>query len=265
MADLQFSPADIEHLLAETFIEHVDYQREIGSTNDRALQLAKEPVSAARLLVLADKQTAGRGRGENSWWATKGALTCSVLLRAGAILLPPSRWPQLALVTGLAVADAVEDCLGDSAEVALKWPNDVYLRNRKVCGILVETADGRNARLILGIGINVNNRADAAPSELRDKTIALCEIAERRLALADVLIRVLRRLEKRLSWILSCGNELQEEWRRRCLLTGREVQIETGSRQLAGTCLGIDADGALLLETDNGRETCLSGVVTKWD
>lgn len=264
MADLQFSPADIERILAETFIEQVDYQHEIGSTNDRALQLAKEPASAARLLVLADEQTAGRGRGANSWWAAKGALTYSVLLRADAILLPPSRWPQLGLVTGLAVADGVEDCLGDSAAAALKWPNDVYLCNRKVCGILVETADGQNARVILGIGINVNNRSDAAPSELRDRAIALCEIAERRLALADVLIRVLRRLEKRLSWIVSRENELQDEWRRRCLLTGREVQIETGSRLVVAMCLGIDANGALLLETDNGRETCLSGVVTKW-
>jgi BirA family biotin operon repressor/biotin-[acetyl-CoA-carboxylase] ligase len=265
MADRQFSPADIERILAETFIQQVDYQHEIGSTNDQALQLAKESTSVARLLTLADEQTAGRGRGANSWWAANGALTCSVLLKADAIVMPQSRWPQLAMVTGLAVADAVEDCLGDSAVVALKWPNDVYLRNRKVCGILVETADGQNARLILGIGINVNNRSDAAPIELRDKAISLCEVTERRLALADVLIGVLRRLEERLSWIVSCESELQDEWRRRCLLTGREVQIETDSRQLIGTCVGINADGALLLETGNGCETCLSGVVTQWD
>jgi hypothetical protein len=151
MVDLQFYPADIERVLTETFIEQVDYHQEIGSTNNRALQLAKEPISAARLLVLADEQTAGRGRGANSWWTANGALTCSVLLRAEAILLPPSRWPQPALVVGLAVADAIEDCLGDSAAVALKWPNDVYLCNRKVCGILVETADGQNPRLILGV------------------------------------------------------------------------------------------------------------------
>jgi BirA family biotin operon repressor/biotin-[acetyl-CoA-carboxylase] ligase len=261
----QFSPADIDRILAETFIEHVDYQREIGSTNDRALQLAKEPAVAARLLVLADKQTVGRGRGANSWWAADGALTFSVLLKAEAISLPPSRWPQLALATGLAVADALDDVLRGNAAVALKWPNDVYLSNRKVCGILVETADGPSARLVVGIGINVNNRADTAPSELRDKAISVCEVAERTLPLADVLSRVLQRLASRLSWIASCESELQDEWHSRCLLTGRRVQIETGPRHLVGTCLGIDVDGALLLETNDRREKCLSGVVTKWD
>jgi BirA family biotin operon repressor/biotin-[acetyl-CoA-carboxylase] ligase len=264
MENAHFSSADIDRILAETFIEHVDYRYEIGSTNDRALQLAKEPTAAARLLVLADKQTVGRGRGANSWWAADGALTFSVLLKAEAISLPPSRWPQLALATGLAVADALEDSLGRNAAVALKWPNDVYLRNRKICGILVETADGQSARLVIGVGINVNNRASTAPSELRDKAIALCEVAQRDLPLADVLCRVLQRLASRLSWIASCENQLQNEWRSRCLLTGRQVEIETGPRRVVGNCLGIDAAGALLIETDNGRETCLSGVVTKW-
>jgi BirA family biotin operon repressor/biotin-[acetyl-CoA-carboxylase] ligase len=265
MENAHFSSTDIDHILAETFIEHVDYQHEVGSTNDRALQLAKEPAAAARMLVLTDKQTVGRGRGANSWWAADGALTFSVLLKADAISLPPSRWPQLALATGLAVADALEESLGRNAAVALKWPNDVYLRDRKVCGILVETADGQSARLVIGVGINVNNRADTAPSELRDKVIALCEVAERVVPLAEVLNRVLQRLASRLSWIAACENELQDEWRSRCLLTGRKVQIGSGPRRLVGTCLGIDVDGALLLETDGGRERCLSGVVTKWD
>jgi BirA family biotin operon repressor/biotin-[acetyl-CoA-carboxylase] ligase len=260
-----FSRSDMDRIVAETFIEQVDYQREIASTNDRALQLAKEQSVYARLLVLTDKQTLGRGRGANRWWANEGALTFSVLLKAEAISLPPSRWPQLALATGLAVCDAIQDLLGGSAAVGLKWPNDVYLSDRKVCGILVETADGQSARLVLGIGINVNNATDVAPQELRGKAVALCEVARRDMPLVEVLIGVLQRLSSRLSWIGSCENELCKQWRSRCLLTGRIVQIEVGSRRLVGTCLGIDDDGALLIDTDAGRERCLSGVVTHWN
>jgi BirA family transcriptional regulator, biotin operon repressor / biotin---[acetyl-CoA-carboxylase] ligase len=265
MEDPRFSSTDVDRILAETFIEHVDYQREIASTNDHALMVAQEQFAGGPLLVLADQQTAGRGRGANSWWAADGALTFSVLIKPDKTSLPPSRWPQLALVAGLAIADAIEDVLGGAIEPRLKWPNDVYLSNRKACGILVETADGPSARLVFGIGINVNNRSDTAPSELQGKIIALCDLATRQLPLVEVLINVLQRLASRVSWIRSSENELQEHWRRRCMLTGRTVEVEAGPRRLIGTCIGIDVDGALLLDTANGRERCLSSIVTHWD
>jgi BirA family biotin operon repressor/biotin-[acetyl-CoA-carboxylase] ligase len=265
MECLQFSSDDIDRIRAETFIDVIEYQHETGSTSDRALQLAKEPFAVGRVLVLADKQTEGRGRGTNSWWAADGALTFSILLKPETISLPPSRWPQLALVAGLAIADAIDDVLGDGITVTLKWPNDVYISSRKVCGILVETADGPSARLVFGIGINVNNRSDNAPSELQGKTIALCDLADRQLSLVEVLINVLNRLASRLSWIGSSEHELQQHWSSRCLLNERTVEIEVGPRRLIGTCLGIDVDGALLIETADGRERCLSGVVTRWD
>ena len=264
MDHFQFSSDDLIRIRAETFIDVVDYQHEIGSTSDRALRLAKESFADGRVLVLADKQTEGRGRGANSWWAADGALTFSVLLKPETISLPPSRWPKLALVTGLAIADAIEDLLGNGIVVSLKWPNDVYIGNRKVCGILVETADGPSARLVFGIGINVNNRSDAAPSELQGKAIALCDVADRQFPLVEVLISVLQRLASRLSWIGTSENELQDDWSSRCLLKGRTVEVEAGPRRLIGTCLGIDVDGALLIDTASGRERCLSGVVTHW-
>jgi BirA family transcriptional regulator, biotin operon repressor / biotin---[acetyl-CoA-carboxylase] ligase len=259
-----FSRTDIERIVAETFIEQIDYQHEIASTNDRALQLAKEQPASARLLVLTDNQTVGRGRGSNRWWAAKGALTFSVLLTAEAISLPSRQWPQLALIAGLAVCEAIEDLLKASSPVRLKWPNDVYLDGRKVSGILVETADGQSARLVIGIGINVNNAAHDAPSELRGKAIALCEAAKREISRVDVLVGVLQRLSSRLDWIGSREGVLREQWQERCLLAGRTVQIEMGARQLVGKCLGIDDDGALLLDTDRGCERCLAGVVTQW-
>ena len=263
--NFQFSRGDLDRIISETFIEHIDYQHELTSTNDRALQLAKAPSDHTRQLVLTDRQTVGRGRGANRWWASEGALTFSVLLKPEAISLPPSCWPQLALTTGLAVCDAIKHLLGGADTVGLKWPNDVYLNNRKACGILVETGNGQSARLVLGIGINVNNRSESAPSDLRDKTVALCEAIGRDIPLVEVLIGVLQRLSSRLIWIGAGEIELREEWSRRCLLTGKHVHVEVGPRYVVGTCLGIDVDGALLIDTDAGTERCLSGVVTHWD
>jgi BirA family transcriptional regulator, biotin operon repressor / biotin---[acetyl-CoA-carboxylase] ligase len=262
--DSQFSRNDLDRVVAETLVEQVEYQREIASTNDRALQLSGDSAIPARLLVLTDHQTAGRGRGANRWWASAGALTFSVLFKAEAIPEPPSRWPQLALATGLAVCDTIDTFFGGSAAAGLKWPNDVYVNNAKVCGILVETADGPSARLVIGIGINVNNRIDRAPSELRGNAIALCEVAAREIPLVEVLVGVLQRLSSRLIWIGSGDSELRSEWSRRCLLTGRNVQVSVGARELVGVCQGIDSDGALLIDTKAGCERCLSGVVTHW-
>jgi BirA family biotin operon repressor/biotin-[acetyl-CoA-carboxylase] ligase len=259
-----FSPGDLDRIAAETFIEHVDYQAELPSTNDRALQLAKERSDPARQLVLTDRQTVGRGRGANRWWASDGALTFSVLLKPEAISLPGSRWPELALITGLAVCDAFEQLLQGAGDVRLKWPNDVYLSGRKACGILVETGGRQSARIVLGIGINVNNRTDSAPRELREKAVALCELAGHDLPLVEVLIVVLQRLSSRLLWIATGESELQEEWSRRCLLTGRRVEVDVGHRHVVGNCRGIDVDGALLIDTESGCERYVSGVVSQW-
>jgi len=260
-----FSPAELDRVLAETFVDRVDYRPEMASTNTRALELASEaPAGRSCCLVLADRQTAGRGRGTNSWWSAGGALTFSVLFRTPDFDLPVSRWPQMSLTVGLAVCEAAESLL-PGANVALKWPNDVYLHGRKLSGILVETADGRQGCVVLGIGINVNNSSLLAPPELRDRAIALRDVAGRELHRVDVLVAILQRLSTRMEWLSTGIDALQETWSRRCLLTGRNVEIELPSRRVAGLCKGIDREGALLIATDAGLERCLSGVVMRFD
>ncbi|MGD9634438.1 MAG: biotin--[acetyl-CoA-carboxylase] ligase [Pirellulales bacterium] len=265
IAEPTFSPADLDRVLTETFVDRVDYRQEMASTNTRTLELAGEaPEGRSCCLVLADRQTAGRGRGANSWWSAGGALTFSVLFRTPEFDLPVSRWPQMSLTVGLAVCEAAESLL-PGANVALKWPNDVYLDGRKLAGILVETADNRQGSVVLGIGINVNNSSLLAPQELRDKAISLRDVAGRDIPRIDVLVAVLRRLAMRIDWLAAGIDELQETWSRRCLLTGRGVEIELPARRIAGHCQGIDRDGALLVATDAGIERCLSGVVIKFD
>lgn len=259
----QFSRADLDRISAETFVEEIDFHLEIGSTNDRAMDLAGERVSRSPLLVLTELQTAGRGRGANRWWAIQGGLTCSVLFDLETAGLPRGAAPQVSLTAGLAVCEALDDLIA-GASLGLKWPNDVFLEGRKVCGILVELPRGRDGALVIGIGINVNNSLREAPLDFRDQATSLRDATGRHFRLVDVLVPVLGCLWERLGWIGSRGEELRRRWRGRCLLTGRTVCVDSGHHQVEGVCRGIDDDGALVVDTASGAERCLAGVVTRF-
>jgi BirA family biotin operon repressor/biotin-[acetyl-CoA-carboxylase] ligase len=267
-----FSRDALDRIVAATFVERVEYRPEFASTNSQALELAGDE-SASCTLVLADRQTDGRGRGANRWWSAAGALTFSVLVKPDHFRLPTRRWPQVSLTTGLAVCNAIDSILanpavGDST-ARLKWPNDVYLGVRKVCGILVEATDGEKRNLVVGVGVNVNNSSTAAPPELRETSVALCDVAGRPVSRLDVLIAILQQLATQLARLSApsreLNDELREQWTRRCLLTGRRVEIELPLGRRSGLCRGIDADGAIVLETDAGTERFVSGVIARFD
>ncbi|MCS7467006.1 biotin--[acetyl-CoA-carboxylase] ligase [Stieleria sp. ICT_E10.1] len=256
--EMLFSDADLDHLTKSTFVERVDFHREIDSTNRRAMELARNGSPAGPLLILAESQTAGRGRGTNHWWADSGALTLTLLLDTG---LPQRRLPQASLTVGLAVCEAIEGIV-ESSEMQLKWPNDVYCRQRKLSGILIELPTANPQLLAIGIGINVNNSLSRAPDELRTTAIALCDVAGHPFPLTDVLIAVLNRLQHRLECIGCRDDELRTMWRERCLLTNRTVQVDLGTRDVSGRCRGINDEGALVIETPAGLEPCYAGTVT---
>ena len=255
-----FTDADLDHIRASTFVEEIDFHREIDSTNDRALELAGEPNVHCPLLVLAESQTKGRGRGSNLWWAEPGSLTFTLLLKTE---LPPARLPQVSLTTGLAVCQAIENVI-DQPGVQLKWPNDVYFQGQKVSGLLIELPARQFQLIAIGIGINVNNSTRRAPQGLTSSAIALCDVVNQEPILTEVLVRTLGQLEECLGWIGHRDAELWNKWRERCLLTGRNIQLEIGTRQFEGLCRGIDDEGALLVDTPNGTERCFAGTVTKF-
>lgn len=267
----RFSPADLDRLRHETFVGAIDYHPQLGSTNDRALELADDSTREFPLLVLTESQTAGRGRGSNQWWASEGALTFSILLATDVATLPTERWPQVSLTVGLAISEALETLLARGVPptsqatlppVQLKWPNDVYLEGRKICGVLVEVPRTKKKRLLIGIGINVNNSLGDAPDELQQTATSLLDLTGRPLSLTDVLVEVLKRLEQRLDPANLWNAEAATGWRRRCFLTGKPLQIDNGTRQSTGTCTGIDDDGALLIDVDDQQEKHLAGVIT---
>ncbi len=260
-----FSPRDFDRIRQETFVDVIDYHAQIDSTNTRALQLvASDDTAQPCTLVLAEEQTAGRGRGNNVWWSGPGALTFSVLIDCQQVSLPIGRWPQIALTTGLAVCDGVDQFLGQQV-AALKWPNDVFLEGKKVCGILVESGDHRRQNVVVGIGVNVNNSLASAPVELSGKAIALCDLLPHPIVPVDFLVFLLKRIASRLAVLASGDLHLPNEWQARCLLTNRKVEIDTGAQTVTGVCQGINHDGALLVQTKLACERILSGVVTKFE
>lgn len=249
---------DLERIRREARVAAVEHHSELSSTNDRGMARGAEGAPPLPLLVLADRQTAGRGRGGNRWWSAEGSAAFSLLTTLADVAA--EHRPRIALAAGLAVARAIEELVPSSVPL-LKWPNDLYLLERKACGILVETPPGRFDRVVIGIGVNVNNSSSTAPADLRRNTIALCEVAGKVLPLTDVLLTILARLSEELESFATDSAGLVERWRSRCLLAGRMVELSHGTRTTAGLCDGIDDSGALVLHTEAGPQRFIAGTI----
>jgi BirA family transcriptional regulator, biotin operon repressor / biotin---[acetyl-CoA-carboxylase] ligase len=252
---------DLPRLKSAPHLAALEHHEQIGSTSDRALELARQEELALPLLILADQQSGGRGRGSNQWWAAAGSLTFSLLIDSGQFGIASSKWPVLSLSTGLAICEALEQ-IAPGGDFGVKWPNDVYCSGRKICGILIESPSASRGRVIVGIGLNVNNSLTAAPSEIQALATSLVDYLRRPLDMTGVLLNLLASLQSRWQELGSSGSEPQvAEFRRRCILDGRTVQVSSGSRLITGRCLGIDDSGSLVLQTESGREAIASGSV----
>jgi BirA family transcriptional regulator, biotin operon repressor / biotin---[acetyl-CoA-carboxylase] ligase len=258
---------DLGRIQSRGLVARIDYHETIGSTSDRALELGSLDEGQLPLLVLAVRQTAGRGRGANRWWSDEGALTFSLVLEAPRERLPPDRWPQVALVAGVAVCEALQK-LAPKAELRVKWPNDVYLGSGKVCGILCESIPGLSDRLVVGIGVNVNNRRQATgDSGPRTTAASLVEHDGMQRDLTEVLIDVLDEMDRRWRELLEGHfEEPATVYRERCFLTNKIVKIEqAGGSTIVGVCRGIDEWGRLRVHTECGEVAVVSGTVASWD
>lgn len=243
-------------------LAHFEHHAEIASTNDRGMELARDASVVLPALVVAEKQTAGRGRGANRWWSAGGALTFSLVVDLSNAV-PRERWPLAALTTGLAVCDALAP-LAANEKLAVKWPNDVYAAGRKLCGILVETPATPAGRLVIGIGVNVNNSFAAAPPDVRARGISLAELAGRPIDVDAVLATIVGELIDLLPTLAESPPTVVARWPAHCLLTGRIVEVETPAGPMIGFCEGIDETGALLLSDELGQRRCLAGTVVRW-
>jgi BirA family biotin operon repressor/biotin-[acetyl-CoA-carboxylase] ligase len=260
-----FKTVDLDRIRQATGVVSLEYHPQLPSTNTRALAWAEGDSLTLPALVLTDLQTAGRGRGDHRWWAAPGALTFSLIV-PGLADREGTPWSRIALTAGLAVGHALQQ-LQPGLPVGLKWPNDVYVSGRKICGILVEVPPRRNDRLVVGMGLNVNNSMQQAPPEVANSAISLRDLAGYSFPLPTVLIRVLCQFlghfeALKQGDLAAADRSLASQWHEWCMLTGLRVRVETGRRVVEGTCTGIADSGALLLDTPQGQEQCLSGTVT---
>ena len=259
MASGEWRVASQERLQAETFLRGVEHHDEIASTNDRALELCADASLPTPFLIITDRQTAGRGRGANRWWSSDGALLFSVIIDATAFSLPEFLWPQVSLTTGAAICEALGGITRES--IGLKWPNDIWLNNRKVCGILVEVPVVQRGRLVIGVGLNVNNSFSDAPAELQTIATSLRDEVGSEFDRCAVLTALLCQLESDLRTLAANKLTLADRWRTLCVLRDRVVSLDTSQQVVTGRCLGITEDGALRLQTPSGERRFYAGVV----
>jgi BirA family biotin operon repressor/biotin-[acetyl-CoA-carboxylase] ligase len=268
---------DAEQIRAGTFVRHVEIHETLESTNERAAELARDSTIKLPALVVARLQTAGKGRGRNHWWSADGALTFSLLLDQATTGVQSTSWPQLSLATAVAVCDSLsaelETADNPQSEIrnpksafclGIKWPNDVMLDGGKVCGILIESPGGAapaKDRLIIGIGVNVNNSWRSAPRSVGPNGIALCDVTGASPDVQTVLIQTIKALQQRICQLVNGDSTLPDAWQCLCWLTEQGVDVHANGRWITGVCLGIDRDGALLVENVNGLHRVRDGSV----
>ena len=250
-------PLEIDRIVGETFIVQAEHHPTLGSTNDRARERAARGITGLPLLVVADRQTAGRGRGDKRWWTGAGGLALSLLVEADAVAAGRSRSPLVALATAVAVVETVAPLL-PAREVGIRWPNDVLAAGRKLAGILVEVLPDR--KHVIGVGLNTNNTLADAPAELQATIGHAPRSIRREHDQTAILIDLLQRLDREFQHLRTSVSDVAARANALCLQRGRTVTLEQGNRTITGRCQGIAPDGALLLETAKGVETVYSGV-----
>lgn len=229
------------------------------STNDEARKLAREG-APHRTVVLAEEQTAGRGRRGARWVSPPGRnAIVSVLCRPGSDL-PPEKWTRLTLAAALACCDALDAIAGLSAVAEVKWPNDVYLSGRKVGGILVESAwAAEGGFVVIGTGVNLNLEAADFPDELRQSATSVwMERGGLAVERTVFLTNYLQALEKRCAQAPADFETMRAEAWRRSYLAQRRVTFLSAGQKMEGIVCGLGPEGELLLKPTDGSVQMIS-------
>ena len=259
MAEDSLSAAAITKDLETRFVgQRVIYYSSLTSTNEVAKREAQQG-AAEGTVILADEQTAGKGRLKRVWLSPKGSIALSIILYPGL-----SHLPSLIMLASLAVVHGIEAATGLKAQV--KWPNDVLINGRKVCGILIESDVQGNAvnYSIIGIGINVNLRLADFP-EIQSIATSLSDEMGREVSRLSIIRCMLAETEQ-LYLALRAGGAIYEEWRDSLVTLGERVRVKTGEAIHEGVAESVARDGSLLLRGSDGSLTrIVAGDVTLHD
>ena len=248
-------------LLSSEALDELDYDinyfLEIGSTNAKAQELARDG-SPHGTVVLSEVQKTGKGRLSRQWLSPKGGLWMSVVLRPK---ISPTHAPFVTLMTGCALATALNDQLGVDARI--KWPNDILIGGKKVCGILTEMDAEMQIinHIIIGMGMNVNNPLAKFPNGLRDTVTTLKEETGKKVDRPKLLLAILTSLNSNLKkmQIPKGRKEVLNSWKDLSDTLGRKVRVEMVDGSVEGIAIDVDEEGALLVEKAKGVIRVLSG------
>jgi len=246
MVENNLSPASITNTLGTSFVgQRVIYYPSLTSTMEVAKQEAQLG-AVEGTVVIADEQTVGRGRIKRVWLSPKGSIALSIILYPSVVNLP-----YLIMLASLAVVHSIEAITGLRSQI--KWPNDVLVNDRKVCGILIESSVRGNIvdYAIIGIGINVNLKLSDFP-EIQSVATSLSDELGRDVSRLRVIRRLLVEVE-RLYLALQAGGSIYEEWRDSLITLGRRVQVKSGKTAYEGVAESVARDGSLLLRHSDGN------------
>jgi BirA family biotin operon repressor/biotin-[acetyl-CoA-carboxylase] ligase len=246
------TPSEIKPILKTKWMGRmVHYFRSLNSTNSKAYQLGLNGAKEGEV-VIAESQEKGRGRLGRRWFSPPFLnLYISVILRPKIL---PHQASLITLMAAVATADAIEKFSG--LPPIIKWPNDILLRDRKVAGLLneIHSETDRIHFVVLGIGVNLNMDGKMFSKEIRTVATSLKIEIGRRVSRKAFLQFLLLELEAWYSIFLKEGSSpVLKAWRERAQIKGRRVKVTSFGETLAGVAVDVDSDGALILETQDGK------------
>ena len=245
-------PAEIQAGLKSSCLGQgrIEYYEETDSTNIRARNLAQEGMPEGTL-VLAESQRQGRGRRGRVWQSPKDAgIYLSVILRPQ---VPPHKAPQLTLLTAVAMAETLRETI--DLPFAIKWPNDILVKGKKICGILTEMAMEMEQvdYVVVGVGLNVNTRQDDLSPDIQDIATSLAILGDKVFSRVQILRIFLEKLEFYYGLFRDGQFEdIRLRWKKLSGLIGKEVRVDGLDRSFAGEVMDLDEDGCLILKLKDG-------------
>jgi BirA family biotin operon repressor/biotin-[acetyl-CoA-carboxylase] ligase len=229
--------------------KEIHYFREVDSTNEVAKKLAREGAPEGTIII-AESQSRGKGRRGKKWISPLGGAWLSIILRPNTL---PINAPQLTFIAGVAAAQTIKDEYG--LDAGIKWPNDVLIDNKKVCGVLTEISTEIDTidYIVTGIGIDANIDVNLLPPELRDTTTSIKSELDHDISRMILVQKFLGNFETMYDEF-NKGNfqEILRKWRQLSKTIGRQVEIRKGTEFIRGEAVGVNSKGALILELEDG-------------
>jgi BirA family biotin operon repressor/biotin-[acetyl-CoA-carboxylase] ligase len=222
--------------------QRIYYFPQIGSTMDAARELAKKGAGEG-IIVIAEVQTRGRGRLSREWLSPEGGIYFTIILRPK---ISPAYAPRVNLMAGIAVAATIKKLFGLRAE--LKWPNDVLIAGKKVCGILAEMDAEMDVVNCVNVGIGIN--ANTSIPQFEKTVTSLRDVLGRVISRKELLTALLVEIERRLPSLMKA--DLLQEWKKLSATLNRDVRISSLGEEVIGQAIDIDATGALILKGKDG-------------